>query len=149
MSIQGTAESYIELRGELKIPEAIQGKSAYEIAVAHGFEGTEEEWLASFTEEATKEADRAKAEADRAKAEADGAKAVVDESIANALEPYASIYKGEVEDEEEVTYNGESEDIGSGTGLPDVTEADNGKILQVVDGMWTATELPVYNGEVI
>ena len=110
------------LRGTVTNPDVIYGKSAYEIAVAHGFEGTEEEWLKAYTEEATAEAEAhadraeeaaatAKTEADRAKAEADGAKAVVDESIANALEPYASIYKGEVEDEEEVTYNGETEDI--------------------------------------
>lgn len=45
MSTTGNAESYIELRGSLSIPDAIHGKSAYEIAVAHGFDGTEEEWL--------------------------------------------------------------------------------------------------------
>lgn len=28
--------------------EGLQGKSAYEIAVDHGFEGTEEEWLESL-----------------------------------------------------------------------------------------------------
>lgn len=48
MSTTGNAESYIELRGSLSIPDAIHGKSAYEIAVAHGFDGTEEEWLASL-----------------------------------------------------------------------------------------------------
>ena len=47
MSIKGNAESFVELRGSLSLPEAIQGKSAYEIAVIHGFEGTEEEWLAT------------------------------------------------------------------------------------------------------
>lgn len=45
MSVKGNAESYVELRGSLKLPEAIQGKSAYEIALMHGFKGTEEEWL--------------------------------------------------------------------------------------------------------
>ena len=45
MSTTGNAESYIELRGSLSIPDAIHGKSAYEIAVANGFDGTEEEWL--------------------------------------------------------------------------------------------------------
>lgn len=32
--------------------------------------------------------------------------------------------------------------------IPGVTAADNGKILKVVDGVWTPTLLPVYNGEV-
>ena len=45
MSTKGSAESYVELRGSLSIPEAITGKSAYEIALLNGFEGTEEEWL--------------------------------------------------------------------------------------------------------
>lgn len=48
MSTTGNAESYVELRGSLTIPEAIHGKSAYEIAVMHGFNGTEEEWLESL-----------------------------------------------------------------------------------------------------
>lgn len=30
----------------------------------------------------------------------------------------------------------------SGGGLPAVTEADNGKVLMVVDGVWTAVALP-------
>lgn len=32
--------------------------------------------------------------------------------------------------------------------LPSVSAIDNGKYLQVVNGVWTATELPLYNGEV-
>lgn len=58
MSIKGNAENYEKLRGSLSLsqkirgslslPEVIQGKSAYEIAVMHGFEGTEEEWLESL-----------------------------------------------------------------------------------------------------
>ena len=48
MSTTGTAESYIELQGELKIPDAIHGKSAYEIAVMHGYKGTAEEWITSL-----------------------------------------------------------------------------------------------------
>lgn len=48
MSATGNAESYIEIRGYLSIPDMITGKSAYEIAVMHGFKGTEEEWLDSL-----------------------------------------------------------------------------------------------------
>jgi len=48
MSIKGKAESYINLRGSLSMPDMIVGKSAYEVAVASGFDGTEEEWLASL-----------------------------------------------------------------------------------------------------
>lgn len=48
MSTKGSAESYVELRGSISMPDAITGKSAYEIAVMHGFDGTEEEWIASI-----------------------------------------------------------------------------------------------------
>lgn len=48
MSINGSAESVIKLKGSLSLPKAIRGKSAYEIAVMHGFKGTEAEWLASL-----------------------------------------------------------------------------------------------------
>lgn len=36
------------LRGVVFAPEVIKGKSAYEIAVMHGFDGTETEWLESL-----------------------------------------------------------------------------------------------------
>jgi hypothetical protein len=48
MSIKGTAESYVKIRGSVKNLDMIHGKSAYEIALLNGFEGTEEEWLASL-----------------------------------------------------------------------------------------------------
>ena len=32
--------------------------------------------------------------------------------------------------------------------LPVVTDADNGKVLRVIDGAWAASELPYYGGEV-
>ena len=35
-------------------------------------------------------------------------------------------------------FNGKSENYYSISGLPQITEADNGKVLQVVDGMWVA-----------
>lgn len=48
MSTKGNAESYVELRGSISIPDAITGKSAYEIAVMNGFKGTVAEWLDSL-----------------------------------------------------------------------------------------------------
>ena len=36
----------------------------------------------------------------------------------------------------------------SANSLPNVTSSDNGKILMVVNGAWTVTDLPLYNGEV-
>ena len=42
------------LRGAVANPEKVYGKSAYEIAVAHGFDGTEEEWLESIARGAAK-----------------------------------------------------------------------------------------------
>lgn len=36
------------LRGTIVNPDVIRGKSAYEIAVMHGFKGSEEEWLESL-----------------------------------------------------------------------------------------------------
>lgn len=38
------------LRGVITNPDVIYGKSAYEIAVIHGFEGTEEEWIRAVEE---------------------------------------------------------------------------------------------------
>lgn len=32
--------------------------------------------------------------------------------------------------------------------LPDVTSSDNGKVLTVVNGSWTKSDLPTYNGGV-
>jgi hypothetical protein len=58
MSMKGSANSFIELRGNvsnsgkvkgsLSSPKEIQGESAYEIAVLNGFVGSEAEWLASL-----------------------------------------------------------------------------------------------------
>ena len=48
MSVEGNANSRNAVRGSVYAPETIHGKSAYEIAVMHGFDGTEEEWLESL-----------------------------------------------------------------------------------------------------
>ncbi len=37
-------------------------------------------------------------------------------------------------------------DVDAGLFLPHVTEADNGKVMTVVDGKWAACDLPKYNG---
>lgn len=49
------------LKGKVTNPEAIRGKSAYEIAVANGYEGTEAEWV-DFVSHKQPEADRVKNE---------------------------------------------------------------------------------------
>lgn len=49
MSTKGNAESFVEMRGSLTIPDMIVGDSAYEIAVKNGFKGTEEEWLLTLS----------------------------------------------------------------------------------------------------
>ena len=38
----------MNLTGKIFTPDVIYGKSAYEVALLHGFEGTEEEWLDSL-----------------------------------------------------------------------------------------------------
>lgn len=65
MSLNGNADSQKELRASAKNSQdirasvktlnTIHGKSAYEIAVMHGFEGTVEEWLASLKYKLTDE----------------------------------------------------------------------------------------------
>ena len=48
MSLTGKARTEKLLRGKINGLETIRGYSAYEIALIHGFEGTEEEWLESL-----------------------------------------------------------------------------------------------------
>lgn len=71
MSTTGKAESYIELKGSLSLPGSIKGKSAYEIAVSRGFDGTEEEWLLHLeraqAEEVEEAAEQAKTDISEAK----------------------------------------------------------------------------------
>lgn len=40
--------SNLKLSGDIYLPKAIQGKSAYELALMNGYQGTEEEWLNSL-----------------------------------------------------------------------------------------------------
>ena len=59
------------LRGTIVNPDVIRGKSAYEIAVMHGFNGTEEEWLESLKVDAVEallKAEEAQAKAEEAQA---------------------------------------------------------------------------------
>lgn len=48
MSLTGKATADKLLRGKINGLETLKGYSAYEIALIHGFEGTEEEWLESL-----------------------------------------------------------------------------------------------------
>lgn len=45
MSLSGTVSSDKTIVGKIGVTNTIHGKSAYEIALLHGFEGTEEEWV--------------------------------------------------------------------------------------------------------
>jgi hypothetical protein len=45
--------------GNSRIIPAIRGMSAYQVAVANGFKGTEKEWLASLQAEPINEVDKA------------------------------------------------------------------------------------------
>lgn len=55
MSLKGNANTENKLQGKVVMPKTINGYSAYELAVIHGFEGTEEEWLASLPQNAAAE----------------------------------------------------------------------------------------------
>ena len=48
MSLTGKAATDQKLRGKINRLYELRGYSAYEIALIHGFKGTEEEWLASL-----------------------------------------------------------------------------------------------------
>lgn len=48
MSLKGNIKPEFEVKGKVSLPEVIEGKSAYGVAVKNGFEGTEEEWLESL-----------------------------------------------------------------------------------------------------
>ncbi len=100
MSVKGQAESIIKLRGSLSIPDVIHGKSAYEIAVANGFNGTEAEWIAFVSTEAnrseaaankaTAEANKAETAASQAMTEANRAKSEADRAATEATNAIAT-----------------------------------------------------------
>jgi hypothetical protein len=48
MSLTGKATTDQKLRGKINRLYELRGYSAYEIALIHGFKGTEEEWLESL-----------------------------------------------------------------------------------------------------
>lgn len=57
-SLRGKINSSASLSGKAELVEIVRGKdgkSAYEIALMHGFEGTEEEWLESLKSDFTDE----------------------------------------------------------------------------------------------
>ena len=68
------------VNGRVFLPEAIHGKSAYEIALLHGFEGTEEEWLESLAEEANEIAMEAATRAEEAAKRAEDAATGLDKA---------------------------------------------------------------------
>lgn len=48
MSLSGNITTKTKIAGSLTLPELLQGKSAYEVALLNGFTGTEAEWLESL-----------------------------------------------------------------------------------------------------
>lgn len=60
------------LKGRVFAPDVIKGDSAYQVAVKHGFAGTEEEWLDSIAYDATKKAEGFRDQAQGYRNEAEG-----------------------------------------------------------------------------
>lgn len=87
------------LTGALLNPAVIRGKSAYEIAVMHGFDGTEEEWLefmageiaAKATQKAVDQADRSEEAADRSESAAKEAEQHTREHIHSWLDEHPEV----------------------------------------------------------
>ena len=68
-SLRGKINSSASLSGKAELVEIVKGKdgkSAYEIALMHGFEGTEAEWIASLEDMAKQYADESEQWADHA-----------------------------------------------------------------------------------
>jgi len=84
MSVEGSVRAADKLlKGKLFVPDAIRGLSAYEIAVIHGFKGTEEEWL-SHLEVAQSESIKESAEQVSSEIETDRQAALSDIAKAKA-----------------------------------------------------------------
>ena len=84
----GKINSKQKLKGKIFIPDFINGASAYEIAVANGFEGTEQEWLESLKGDVGPKGDKGADGQDGAKGEKGdaGKDAVIEQSYSPASE---------------------------------------------------------------
>ena len=142
-------------------PEPPYYYTAYGIAVKHGFQGTEAEWLESLKGGGGSGAGLppvspsdngdvltvvggawAKAAAPK------GIYSIVLTSGNHApgtYDTYTITYTDGTTSTFQV-YNGANGGSGGGSDLPAVTAADNGKFLRVVNGAWAAAEVPIYNG---
>lgn len=102
-------------------PEPPYYYTAYGIAVKHGFQGTEAEWLESL--------------------KGGGGSGA-------GLPPQTGNSGKYLKTDGSIAYWAEVPGGGGGGGsdLPAVTAADNGKFLRVVNGAWAAAEVPIYNG---
>lgn len=90
----------IELDGEIGLPkEALPGASAYQIAVAHGFEGDEAEWLYSLKKPALDAATAAAIAANAANDAADAADAATSE-LNTVMQILAQAESGRVQAEQ-------------------------------------------------
>lgn len=91
----------IELEGEIGLPkEALPGASAFQIAVAHGFEGDEAEWLYSLKKPALDAATAAAIAANAASDAADAADAAASE-LNTVMQLLAQAESGRVQAEQD------------------------------------------------
>lgn len=108
----------IELEGEIGLPkEALPGASAYQIAVAHGFEGDEAEWLYSLKKPALDAADAADAATSElntvmqilAQAESGRVQTEIGRSTAEQARTQAETARTEAESDRETAENARTE----------------------------------------
>lgn len=97
------------LRGVITNPDKIYGKSAYEIAVMHGYDGTEEEWIAeidanritgaemlAYAQSARNSRDEAVLRADKARASGEYAYQCMDNANSHMLEAAVSATRAQL-----------------------------------------------------